>query len=322
MSIEYALTAFFLPIFKAVLVIFLVGLVSTILIRKNIISQKDIQSLSHITVILLLPCLIFAKIVQYFHPSEFDFWYVLPIIAITMIVLGMGLYALLSLRNKKGRRAMMVVSGFMNANYMVLPIGALAFSEQFNTFAAYTFLFVLGVNPSLWSFGKFMLTAGDNAKFEWKSLLTLPFAASIVAILLVLSNTNQYIPKVVLNTIDFIGQAAIPVVTIVLGATLGSIPMRKNINWIPTLKVSFVKLLLIPVIVIGVLYYIPISRDYPLLADLLVLQASVAPATTIIIQVRKYGGDTNLVGTTMLVNYILCLLTVPAWMMVWNVLVS
>ncbi|MDA3890844.1 MAG: AEC family transporter [Salinivirgaceae bacterium] len=309
---------YFLPIFKAVLVIFIIGLASGILLRKGVLNDEHIKALSHITVILLLPCLTFAKIIQYFKPEEFTYWWMLPLLAIFMISLGLGLASLFYLRKLKEKRSFIAIAGFMNANYMVLPIGQLVFADQFDEFAAYTFLFVMGVIPMLWSVGKFMVTSDENSQFSFKALLNPMFITTIFAVLLVLTSVSKFIPKIVLLPIDFIGQAAIPSATLILGATLGSIALKKMPHFVDVIKVISTKLLIMPVITIFVLLQTNIAQAYPLIADMLVIQASVAPATQIILQVKKYGGKVQEVGSMMLIAYVFCLVTIPFWFSVWN----
>jgi predicted permease len=118
---------YFIPIFKAVLIIFIIGFFSAILLRKKIIQPIHIEGLSHITVIVLLPCLTFSKIVQYFKPNEFAYWWVLPLLAFLMIGTGIAIGSLFYLKQLKQKRAFIAISAFMNANYMVLPIGQLVF---------------------------------------------------------------------------------------------------------------------------------------------------------------------------------------------------
>ena len=309
---------YFIPIFKAVLIIFIIGFFSAILLRKKIIQPIHIEGLSHITVIVLLPCLTFSKIVQYFKPNEFVFWWVLPLLAFLMIGTGIAIGSLFYLKQLKQKRAFIAISAFMNANYMVLPIGQLVFKENFDEFAAYTFLFVMGVIPLLWSVGKFMVTADFNTRFSAKSAITPPFVASILATILVLTSLNRFIPEIVLVPIDFVGQAAIPSATLILGATLGGIALKKTPPLIDIIKVLSTKLLILPAITILILLQTNVAIDYPLIADLLVIQASVAPATQIIIQVKKYGGDVQNIGSMMFIAYSLCLLTIPFWFSVWN----
>jgi predicted permease len=309
---------YFIPIFKAVLIIFIIGFFSAILLRKKIIQPIHIEGLSHITVIVLLPCLTFSKIVQYFKPNEFAYWWVLPLLAFLMIGTGIAIGSLFYLKQLKQKRAFIAISAFMNANYMVLPIGQLVFKENFDEFAAYTFLFVIGVIPLLWSVGKFMVTADFNARFSVKSAITPPFVASILATILVLTSLNRFIPEIILVPIDFVGQAAIPSATLILGATLGGIALKKTPPLIDIIKVLSTKLLILPAITILVLLQTNVAIEYPLIADLLVIQASVAPATQIIIQVKKYGGDVQNIGSMMFIAYSLCLLTIPFWFSVWN----
>ncbi len=310
---------YFIPIFKAVLIIFIIGFVSGVLLRKKVILPTHVDALSHITVIVFLPCLTFSKIVQYFKPDEFVYWWILPLLGVLMIGLGLAITSLFYLKKIKQRRAFIAISAFMNANYMVLPIGQLVFPEQFDLFATYTFMFVLGVMPLLWSVGKFMVTSGSNDKFSFKALWTPPFIANVMAVFIVLASLNKFIPDIIIKPIDFLGQAAIPAVTLVLGATIGGIALKKTPPIADIIKVISTKLFILPAITIFILLKTSFPFDYPLIADLLVIQASVAPATQIIIQVKKYGGDVQNIGSMMFIAYALCLVTIPFWFTVWNI---
>jgi len=311
---------FFIPIFKAVFIIFIIAFLSGVLLRKNIITSQHIESLSHITVIIFLPALTFSKIIQYFNPADFIYWWVLPLSGIVMILTGIAITSLFYLKKLKSKRAFIAVSAFMNANYMVLPIGKLVYSDKFDLFATYTFLFVLGVMPMLWSVGKFMITGDDNTKFKLKSLLTPPLVANVLAVFLVLTSLNRFIPEIIIVPIDFLGQAAIPAVTLVLGAAIGGIVLKQMPPLSDVIKVISTKLFILPALTIFILIQINLADKYPLIADLFVIQASVAPATQIMIQVKKYGGDIQNIGSLMFIAYVLCLLTIPSWFMVWNMI--
>jgi predicted permease len=210
------------------------------------------------------------------------------------------------------------LAAFMNANYMVLPIGQLAFPDQFDSFATYTFLFVLGVNPALWSIGKYLITDKADNQFTLKQLFTPPFAAILLAVVLVLTGLHTYIPELIMEPIDFIADAAVPAATLVLGATIGSVSLRKLPPISDILKVTATKLFILPFITIVFLKYTQLLENNSLLADLLVIEAAVAPASSLVIQVRKYGGDSQNVGYIMFITYVLCLLTIPLWFTLWK----
>lgn len=314
------LTGIFFPVFKAVFAIFFVAIVSGLLVRKNIIKQTDIQSLSHITIMVLLPCLFFSKIINSFDPYSFKYWYILPLVAYVMIGFALGVSFLLFYKNWKQKKALIAVASFMNANYMVLPIAMMIYKTELDEFLTYCFLFILGVTTALWSVGKYLVTSGDNEKIKLSGVLNPPLVAILVSVTIVLLGGAMFIPDLVMVPIDFISQAAIPIATIVLGATLGSIPMKKLPSILDIVKVAGVKLFIMPAVIILLLYKTQWLINYPLIADLLVLQASVAPATLLIIQVQKYGGNSQVVGGMMLVNYSLCVITIPAWLTLWRMI--
>ena len=58
--------------------IFIVIIGAGILVRLKIISEKDVQSLSKVTVLVLLPALIFSKTVTTFEPAAMPFYWQHP----------------------------------------------------------------------------------------------------------------------------------------------------------------------------------------------------------------------------------------------------
>jgi len=316
------MTSTFIPVFKAVLAIFLIAVVSGILVRRRVIKQSDIQSMSHITIVILLPCLFFSKIISSFNPSGFVYWWLLPLVAFAMIGVAVLLAFLLFYKTRQQKKALIAVASFMNANYMVLPIATMLYTVQLDEFLTYCFLFILGVSTALWSVGKYLVTSAENDVIRFKELINPPLIASLGSILIVLAGGANYIPSVIMIPVDFIGQAAIPIATIVLGATLGSVSIRHLPPLRDIVKVVGVKLFVMPALLIFFLHGTQWLVNYPLIADLLVLQAAVAPATLLIVQVRKYGGNAQQVGGMMLISYVVCIITIPSWLTIWRMLVQ
>jgi len=84
------------------------------------------------------------------------------------------------------------------------------------------------------------------------------------------------------------------------------------------LKVVIVKFILLPALVVLGLSLSGLAARDSLMADFLVIQAASAPATALVLQVRKYGGDEQKVGAIMLLCYLVCILLMPLWMTVWH----
>jgi len=116
-----------------------------------------------------------------------------------------------------------------------------------------------------------------------------------------------------------LGNATVPVATFILGATL-VMSIHKIPPFWDTFRIVFVKFVILPVLMITALYLLHTGEKYPLLAQVLVLQAATAPATSHILMVRTYGGDIGKVGGITFVSYIVCLFAIPFWLTVWNVI--
>ncbi|MEA2013287.1 MAG: AEC family transporter [Verrucomicrobiota bacterium] len=311
----------FILIFKAVIQITLVAIAGGILVRKKIITPKQVKFLASVTIKIFLPCLIFSKLVTYFDPGAFKIWWLIPVSAVLIIFAGLLLGALFFIRELPEKKNMLSLSGIHNASYLILPIGAFVYKDNFGQFSLYVFLFTIAMSPILWSIGK-ELSTERNEKLSLKKLLTPPLYANFFGLLVVFTHTKWLIPEPVMGAIDLIGGAAIPVATLVLGATLGSISFKK---WAPTkdiLRVVIVKLVFVPIITIFVLNATGLHLTYPFLAEFLVLEAASAPATGTILQIRNYGGDTQKVGSIMIVCYLLCILTIPFWIAVWRAIIT
>jgi len=303
-----------LAILKIFLVIFLAGF----LVRRKILTDDMVTALTKATIVLFLPCLILDKILTSLSPAEFPLWWTLPLISIVMALAGLALAALVFFRELPEKRSMLAVASMQNAGYLILPIGAALYPNQFDEFALYVSLFIVGFNPILWSIGKFLATNGAPRSANWRGLLNPPLVACLSAIALVLTGVNRLIPTPVLETIELVGQGAVPVATVVLGAMLGGMTLRLRPHLWDAARAMTVKYGLLPALTVAVLSATDIGTTNPLLARFLVLQAASAPAVGLILQVRAYGGDEQKVGTVMLLSYILCVFSLPVWLAVWE----
>ena len=299
--------------------IFIIIIFAGLLVRKNVITQVQIDSLSKITVIVLLPSLVFSNTLQHFNPDSLPFWWTLPIIGVVMSLVGFLLASGVFAVDFKKKRNYIAISSMQNAGYLVLPIGQVVYPDHFAEFALFSFLFILGYNPILWTLGKYLATSTDaKMEFSYKTLITPPAVANITSLILVLLGLQNIFPKAFVSSVDLLGQAAVPIATFILGATLGSVSLKKFPQIIDIIRVVLVKYILLPLTTIFILYYFNIGETHPLLADFFVIQAAAAPATGLIIQVRAYGGNVQNVAGMMIVTYVVCLIAMPFWIAIWH----
>ncbi|MEE4272011.1 MAG: AEC family transporter [Thermoanaerobaculales bacterium] len=302
----------------AILKIFFVMAVAGFLVRRRILTGEMVTALSRATIVVFLPAMIFDKVTTNFDPVSTPLWWTLPLAAVVMVAVGLALAALVFCRELPDKRNMLAVAAMQNSGYLVLPVGLALFPNRFDEFALYTFLFITGFNPMLWSVGKVLATDDASRRGGWLGALNPPLVACLISISTALLGLGRWIPAPVSQAIEMVGQGAVPVATVVLGAMLGGMPVRWRPHLWDAARVLLVKFVLIPALTVGALLAAGIGGSNPLLAQFLVLQAAAAPAANLIVQVRAYGGDEQKVGTVMLISYIACIVSLPVWLAVWE----
>jgi hypothetical protein len=172
--------------------------------------------------------------------------------------------------------------------------------------------------PLVWSLGKVLITGSSFKSVKAREFITPPLVAAFITLAMVFTGLRKFVPDLVMDSIGLVGEATIPVSNIVLGATLGSISFKILPKLSDVLKLTTVKFIILPVVVIAVLYFVGLKEQNPLMANMLVIESAAAPATALVLQVRAYGGDRQTVGSLMLISYVVCLLAIPFWIGVWQ----
>jgi hypothetical protein len=293
------------------------SLAAGILVRRNVVTPSQIQALSAVTVNIFLPCLIVNKTLAGFHPAQFTNWWILPAAGILIVMIGLLASGLLFRLNPE-KTPLMVLASMQNAVYIILPIGQILFADQFDRFALYCFLMVLGLNPMMWSIGKVMISKTRQSGILWQDYITPPNVATVISMAAVLTGLAHFIPASVIASIDLLGQATIPLAVFILGATIGAISFDDMPPLRDTLIVTAVKFFIVPATVFAVLHYTRLYVTMPLFCSLMIMQASSPPATNHILIVKRYGGDTQTISSMMLIQYLLCILFMPLWIAAWQ----
>ena len=306
-----------ITVFSAIFQLFFISLAAGILVRKNVVSKPQIQVLSAVTVNIFLPCMIMAKTLIRFHPEEMTGWWIMPVSGVLMIMAGL-IFSGLLFQFQPQKRPFMTLASMQNAIYIVLPIGQILFADQFDLFALYCFLLVLGLNPVMWSIGKVMISGQKQINIQWKDFITPPLMAIFVSVAAVFTQLSTLIPKPIIASMDLLGQGTVPLAVFILGATIGSISFKDMPSLKDTLIVTGVKFVLIPSTVFAILYYGKFHTTMPLFCSLMIIQAASPPATNLIIIVENYGGDTPSVSSMMLIQYLVCILAMPLWIAAWQ----
>lgn len=303
----------------AIFQLFLTVIGAALFVHFKLVPERFGKDLSGFIIRLLLPCLIFSKVIGGFYPDQMPGWWLLPLLGALMSLAGIGLASLLFIRQLKEHMNLLPLAGIQNAGFLVLSVAVVIFPEDFDRFAAYVFLFLIGFDVVLWSLGKVLTTSGSDSVFKLKEVITPPLITMIASLIIVFVGLRQLIPEPIAHAAELLGGATVPMAMVVLGLTLGQVSLKQWPAVMDVVKIMSVKYLLLPLLTILLLVVFSKYIEDPIWADLMIIEASSAPATSIMIQISNYGGDHQKVGSMMIIAYGAVLFFLPFWLAVWRV---
>ncbi|HIJ68742.1 MAG TPA: AEC family transporter [Deltaproteobacteria bacterium] len=198
-----------------ILPIFIVACIGFLIVRYL---EADVRTLSRVTIYVLTPCLLFDVLVT--SDVSADEFGRLTLLALGTI-LGIGLIAWLAARALRLDRVMtsafMVVVMFANGGNYGLPLTLFVFGQE--ALARATIYFVVSIVLT-YTIGIFLASSGRRSLGEaLLSVLRIPsIYASAAAIVVIF--TGVATPSLLMRPIKLLGDAAIPVMILVLGMQL------------------------------------------------------------------------------------------------------
>ncbi len=313
------LTASFLASLMALGKVAIVIIAAAWLVRRGVFNENHTRALTGVVVNLALPCLIFGSIIQDFNVEAYPDWWKYPLVGAALAFGSLGLARLVFWRSSQRGLTLSALASFQNAGYLILPIGEALFPDRFTQFSVILFLMLLSYMPLLWSVGKFLISHQKGARISLKQVFTTPFYSSVLAIVLVFTGLDRFVPQIGLGAVQLVGGSCVPLATIVLGMTMGALKVSHLPSAWDTSRVVALKLVLIPALMFVVLKYTGFSSG-PLENAFWILEASSPPATALALQAIHYGGDEQLVCGVLVISYLVALLAIPVFFSMVEVL--
>ncbi len=304
----------FLESFKitgsAVAQIFILGAIGYFLVKKNVLGEEGLDSLSRLTIDITLPLLIFCQLIGDFSFSMYPNWWIFPLLslAVTVFALGIGFIFTGFIPGEQHKLQFLSLVGFQNSGYLPLVlIAALLPADKVSTMFIYLFLFLLGFNFVMFSLGIYLLAFSSEKKFAWKSLFSLPVTATLASLLLVYLGWAKFVPKFIYNPFKMIGDSTMPLAMLVVGGNLAKIHLG-HVDKKVMVLLTLAKLIILPVL--GLLFIVKFNVP-PLVGLLIFIQLAVPSATTLSVLVRHVKKEDLLITQGIFFSHLLSIITLP-----------
>jgi hypothetical protein len=298
--------------------IFFLGAIGFILVRKKVISGEGVTGLTKLLIEVVFPALIFWQIITKFDFSQFPHWWMISLLSIVITVLGIGIGYIFSysIKDKQAKREFMCLVGFQNAGYLPLTLlGWIVPKEQLSTMLIYLFLFLLGFNLVIWSWGVFFLSAHKAKHFSMGSLFSPPVVATLAGFVCIILKIHQVIPNFILSPLGMLGNCSFPLAVIVIGASLAELYAGKSFAVGQMARLVLAKLIIMPLIGLVIIMYVKLPY---LISLLLILELSMPSATTLAIVARKYGQKEMLISQGVFITHVVSLATLAVFLTLFN----
>ncbi len=312
---------YFQSVIQAMLQIFLLGLLGFVLVRRKALSNEGVSALTNFFINVVFPALIFWQIVTKFKFESYPNWWMFPLASFGVTVLGLlvGCVFSFSAKDIQAKREFICLSGFQNSGYLPLVLlGWIVPKERLSTMLIYLFLFLLGFNLVIWSWGVYFLSVRKAKRFSWGSLLSPPVAAILTGFGFVAFKINTLIPPFIFSSLESLGNCSFPLAIVVVGAILAEFYSLQRIDKKTIAVLIFAKLFVLPLL--GLLFLSCVKLPY-LIGLLIILELSVPSGINLAIISRKYSQQERLIGQGIFFTHIISLVTLPLFLSAFNLIV-
>lgn len=300
-------------VFSAVLPIFFVIASGALARRAGWLDTNADRSLMTVVVNLLYPALIFSFILGNDALRQPSNLILPPLVGLTTVVGGFGLAMLVARKFKIGDqkecRTFAFTTGIYNYSYFPVPIIALLFDRETT---GVLLVYNLGVEVAMWVLGVGFILARNDPKSIWKRIFSGPVIAILIAVPMNYFKIDQHLPNFTLETINLLGQCAIPLGLILIGATF--MDLAKEVKITSRLKIpitaSVLRLGILPAAFLLIAFTFPFSTE---LKCVIAVQAAMPCGVFPIVLARHFDGSPEVALKVVLGTTLISFLTIPLW---------
>ncbi len=293
-------------VIEEMLTLFIIMAIGYIANKVSFITKEGNRLLSKLIVNITLPAMVLASVMSI--GEKMAGWDLLLLLAVAFASYAiLGLLAFLTPRILRAPREKAGVYSFLamfgNVGFVGFPIITAVYGKEAVFYAA---LFNIPFNLLIFSVGVAMLSAGEKFRLSRQVLLNPSLLASILALILYILPLK--FPGPIVETVDLLGSITVPGAMLVVGASLGSVPVKEVFNDARVYAVSLVKLLLCPVLIWLCFHQV---IDNPLILGAAVITTAMPSATNAAMLTMEYGGDEALASKGIFIATILSIVTIP-----------
>jgi len=274
--------------------------------RLGFIKDEAKQSLANVVINITLPPLIFVSMLSDESYEQLSAVIFTPLISFILIIIGMVFISLLGrcLSIPKDRSGTFIILSTMpNSAFIGFPVILSLLGKKG---LGYAVLYDLGSTVAFFSIAIMILKGNRIIGEWWRGLLNLPLFALILGLLV-----NRYvieIPAVVIEPLQIMGNATIPLAMLLMGYMIGGVKFHRKFINLELIGVCIIKLLIYPIFAAIIISHLKLDT---VLRAVIIIEAAMPSMASSTVLVQKYGGDEQFAATGTFITTILSVATIP-----------
>ena len=320
----------FIPVLGQMLVLFAFILIGYLLYKFKVMSDGAFEVLSKLENTVFIPALVLSAFMKDCTRDNIGkLWQLLlASFALMFIIIPISLLFAKITSGKDKFLKQIVTYGFVFSNFGFMGYAVVngLFPEIFTQYTVFTLPFWFGI----YVWGAPVLLMGDSDpekntfKAKLKNIINPMFIAMIIGMIIGLSGLGAKMPKLVVDSVDKLGNCMSPIAMIITGITVAKFNILKYMKKVWVYSVSLIRLILFPIIYLGICILI-IHMKHPIVPDAVLkcgmcMVAMPMGLNTIVIP-AAYGKDTSQAAVLAIVTHVLSVITIPVIFMIFEKIV-
>ncbi|WP_164667955.1 AEC family transporter [Virgibacillus doumboii] len=263
----------------------------------------DVKSLATVSIYIFLPALVFTTLYESSFNQGFTYIIVFAFFLLFMIIILNKLFARIFHWKESVESGSILSTAFMNSGNYGVPVMLFSIGEAAMPYA----IFLMVLQTLIMNVFGVYYASRSTSGFKEALLMIFKMPATYATVLAFVFQAIPWeIPDSIYSTLTMVGDAAIPLMMVMLGMQLASITSLK-FNWQVISSAVGIRMVLSPLLAFLFIWIVPVD---PVIGSVLVIVAAMPSAATTTMFAIEFDSEPELVSSITLVTTLVSIITV------------
>lgn len=298
-----------LILLRQIITMFIIIVIGVIVCKAKLITERGNKDLSNLLLFMVNPILIVLSYQQEFDPEKLKKLVLLLVVSFLSFVVLIPLVYLL-IGKKNDEYAIERFSAiYSNCGFFGIPLVNSIYGQE-GVF--YLTAYITAFNLLVWTHG-IILIKGKSEKVsireKLKDIVNPTVIACIMGVTLYVCKIT--IPESLYNGLDYVGKMNTPLAMLIAGAALARSNLKEVLGNKRLYYVAFIRLVLSPLIIMGILYFVPL---HDMLKIIIIICSACPVAATGTAFALRFDKNADYASGLYVVTTLLAAITLPVLM--------